>query len=64
VISWFSVCAFPLNLCRYTLGGKELVRVLMAGGSRPQTAATVALIGCMLTRDSAGAPYKCKLVDP
>ena len=51
-------------MCRYTLGGKELVRVLMAGGSRPQTAATVALIGCMLTRDSAGAPYKCKLVDP
>ena len=41
------------KIVRAILGGKELVRVLMAGGSPEQSKATVALIGCMLTRDSA-----------
>lgn len=41
------------KVVRAILGGKELVRVLMAGGSPEQTKATVALMVCVLTRDSA-----------
>ena len=42
--------AFKFNLRRYS---KELVRVLMAGGPQSQTAATVALMARLLTRDAA-----------
>lgn len=48
-----AVQGVAVKIVRAIMGGKELTRVLMAGGSPEQTKAAVALIGCMLTRDSA-----------